>query len=115
MSELSISASLVIVVLTGLPKMPPLHVVAALLFREAIAGELATASELQWISEPACHVNHSLCLTGKRAYVSACRKQKDAVKRLKTIESGYSMIRLLKHCDLGQASSAESLKVDRPL
>jgi hypothetical protein len=107
------SVSLVIVVLTGLPKMPPLHVVAALLFREAIACELATASELQWIGEPACHVDHSLCSTGKRAYVSACRKQKDVVKRLRTIESRYPMIRLLKHCDSGQASLAESLRVGR--
>ena len=114
-SRFSISVSLVMVVVTGLPKMPPLHVVAALLFCEVIAGELATASELQWIGEPACHIDHSLCSTGKRPYVSACRKQKDVVKRLKTIESGYAMIRPLKHCDPGQASSAESLEVDRPL
>lgn len=46
MSSISISVSLVLIVLKSLPKMPPLHVVAALLFRKAIAGELATASEL---------------------------------------------------------------------
>jgi hypothetical protein len=63
MSSISTSMSLVIVVLTGLPEMPPLHIVAALLFREAIAGELATASELQWVGEPTCHGDHSLCST----------------------------------------------------